>query len=149
MQIRNGMDYMIIKKFLYKIYNSIKTIFFIDSKVYELEKSLSILREEIDSIAEQLGKLNDKSMSLFHEKHEMILEDRKEIDSLTERLRNLNDISMSLFHEKHEMILKDRRELNYILSRLIILYYENSKNISKEKMSILGYLRKNTLFMYP
>ena len=181
MQIRNGMDYMIIKKFLYKIYNTIKTIFFIDSKVYELEKSLGILREEIDSIteqlgnlndksmslfhekhemilkdreeidniAEQLGKLNDKSMSLFHEKHEMILEDRKAIDNLTERLSNLNDRSMSLFHEKHEMILKDRRELNYILSRLIILYYGNCKNISKEKMSILGYLRKNTLFMYP
>ena len=172
---------MMIKKFFNKIYNIIKTIFLLDTKVYEMEESLRNLREEtdslserlrnlndismslfhekhemiledrkeIDSLSERLRNLNDISMSLFHEKHEMILEDRKEIDSLTERLRNLNDISMSLFHEKHEMILKDRRELNYILSRLIILYYENSKNISKEKMSILGYLRKNTLFMYP
>jgi hypothetical protein len=175
------MDYMKIKKFFNKIYNIMKTIFLLDTKVYEMEESLRNLRgetdslaerlrnlndismslfhekhemiledrKEIDSLAERLRNLNDISMSLFHEKHEMILEDRKEIDSLAERLRNLNDISMSLFHEKHEMILKDRRELNYILSRLIILYYENCKNISEEKTSILGYLRKNTLFMYP
>ena len=140
---------MKIKKFFNKIYNIMKTIFLLDTKVYEMEESLRNLRGETDSLAERLRNLNDISMSLFHEKHEMILEDRKEIDSLAERLRNLNDISMSLFHEKHEMILKDRRELNYILSRLIILYYENCKNISEEKTSILGYLRKNTLFMYP
>ena len=172
---------MMIKKFFNKIYNIMKTIFLLDTKVYEMEESLRNLREETDSIAEQLRNLNDKSMSLFHEKHEMILEDRKEIDSIAEQLRNLNDKSMSLFHEKHEMILKDReeidsiaeqlrnlndksmslfhekhemilkdrRELNYILSRVIILHYKDCKNISKEKMSILGYLRKNTLFMYP
>jgi hypothetical protein len=102
--------------------------------------------------------LRDWCTQLFHEKHEMIMEDRNQLNKIMELLhekhemimedRNQLNKVMGLFHEKHEMILADRKEIRHLLKSIILNYYRDIR-VNEEQKEVLAWLKINEVQMYP
>lgn len=126
----------------------------------------SVVRDECESVRNWSG-------SLFHEKHEMILQAQSRIDHMYQSVDNINQYvdqlgrhvetvrneiyeniaeskeeSGRLFHEKHEMIMKEHQNVLEILRWEILQYYYN-KDVSDEVKQVLRWLECHNIRMLP
>lgn len=121
---------------------------------------------EIEALKQRIEELQTYAESLFHEKHEMILEDRKKIEELQiyaeslfhekhemiledrKRIEELQIYAESLFHEKQEMILRDRKKIGELQIYAESLFHEKHEMILEDRQEIRELVKNNILRFY-
>lgn len=149
----------VIEKILNVVFPWKNEISLINNKNSELEKQVESLKNRLSEINKEVENNKNKTAALFHEKHEMILEDRENIKNISEYVEIVReqiyaDLAETkewcgrLFHEKHEMIMKEHQNILDVV-RVQILDYYKDQDIDSERESVLEWLRTNYIRMFP